>query len=124
MARMLNHQLVMSEFAAVRVKAVTGEENVNRVGLARQALAAVQWILLDMHKTMTGEIAEATVLHRKLTSIKTSFGKEVVDTALHNPVSNTTFGEEFDVAIREKASNLQALRQVEPAMNTQKGKRK
>ena len=47
----------MSEFAAVRVKAVTGDENRNGVGLARQARAAVQWILLDiMHRTMTGEI--------------------------------------------------------------------
>ena len=64
-----------------------GEENRNRVWLARQALAAAQWILLDMHRTMTGEIAEATVLHRKLTALKTSFNKEVMDAALHNPVS-------------------------------------
>ena len=34
MARMLKQQLVMSEFVAVGVKAVTGEENHNRVGLA------------------------------------------------------------------------------------------
>ena len=98
-------------------------KNRNRVGLARQALAAMQWILLDMHKTMTGEIAEATVLHRKLMALKTSFCKEIVDCALHNPVSSTIFGDLFDDTIREKADNLQALRQVEPAMVSHQGKR-
>ena len=89
---MLNHQLVMIEFAAVRAKAVTGDENRNRVGLARQAMAAVQWILLDIHKAMTGEIAEATVLNCRLTAIKAGLSKEIADAALHHPVSATTFG--------------------------------
>ena len=113
---MLNHQLVMSEFAAVRVKAVTGDKNCNRVGLARQAMAAVQWILLDIHKAMTGEIAEATVLNRRLTAIKAGLSKEIADAALHNPVSATTFGDRFDTSIRERAEAIQALRQVEPVL--------
>ena len=123
---MINHQLVMSEFAAVRVKAVTGDENRNRVGLARQAMAAVQWILLDIHKTMTGEIAEATVLNRKLTALKCGFSKDITDAALHNPVSATIFGDRFDAAIRENAEAIQALRQVEPVLKHRgfQGKRK
>ena len=39
-----------------------------------------------------------------------------MDTALHNPVSKTIYGDRFDEAIREKADNLQALHQVESVM--------
>ena len=82
----------MTEFSAVRLRLLLP----NRIGMARQAMAAVQWILLDMHKTMTGKIAEATALNRRLTAIKTGFRKEIMDAALHKNVLATIFGDRFD----------------------------
>ena len=88
--------------------AIKEPSNVACVGLAKQAMSSIQAMAEDAINVVANDVAESTVLLRRITAVKAGFNRDITNSIVKAPIQgNTIFGASFNELLREQAEAIE-----------------